>query len=99
MIQSFKNQGTQDIFNGIDSKAARKTCPQSLWKVARRKLIQINVSGNLDDLNVPPGNKLKALTGDRDREGQHSVRINDQFRVCFIWDSSGVRNVEVTDYH
>jgi toxin HigB-1 len=57
VIQSFKNQGTQDIFNGIDSKAARKTCPQSLWKVARRKLMQINVSGNLDDLNVPPGNK------------------------------------------
>ncbi|MGA1134129.1 MAG: type II toxin-antitoxin system RelE/ParE family toxin [Prochlorotrichaceae cyanobacterium] len=97
MIQSFKNKGTQDIFNGIDSKAARKTCPQSLWKVARRKLIQVNVSGNLDDLNVPPGNKLKALTGDR--EGQHSVRINDQFRVCFIWYPSGVSDVELTDYH
>lgn len=97
MIETFKNLGTEAIFNGIDSKSARKTCPQAIWTVARRKLMQLNIAGSLSDLAVPPGNKLEALSGDR--QGQHSIRINDQYRVCFVWDSSGVTEVEIVDYH
>jgi len=65
--------------------------------VARRKLEQLEWSETLDDLRVPPGNRLEALIGDR--AGQHSVRINDQFRVCFIWTAQGATDVEIVDYH
>ncbi|AFY91215.1 plasmid maintenance system killer (plasmid) [Chroococcidiopsis thermalis PCC 7203] len=75
MIVSFKDRATEDIFDGIDSKVARKTCPISFWNVARRKLDQLNAAVSLNDLRVPPGNRLEALQGDR--EGQHSIRIND----------------------
>jgi proteic killer suppression protein len=81
VIASFKDEGTEDLFDGRDTKKARKSCPQSLWRVARRKLDQINQAVDLDDLRVPPGNRLEPLGGDR--EGQHSIRINDQYRVCF----------------
>ncbi len=97
MIQSFKSEGTEDIFDGQNSKAARKSCPQYLWIMAARKLEQIDSATNLDDLKVPPGNRLEALSGNRD--GQYSIRINDQYRVCFEWDNDSANNVEIVDYH
>ena len=97
MIQGFHDQGTEDIYDEVDSKAARKTCPQLLWGVARRKLDQLHAVSRLEALRVPPGNRLEALKGDR--EGQHSIRINDQYRVCFVWTEAGPEQVEITDYH
>jgi len=97
MIQSFKNRATEDIFNGINSKAARKICPQSLWKIAFRKLDQIDSVEALGDLRIPPGNRLESLS--KDRKGQHSIRINDQYRICFVWTETGPIDVEITDYH
>ncbi|MBT8365656.1 MAG: type II toxin-antitoxin system RelE/ParE family toxin [Deltaproteobacteria bacterium] len=97
MIRSFKNQGTEDIFDGKNSKVARKLCPRDLWKVAGRKLEQIDSASNLEDLRVPPGNHLEALSGNRD--GQYSIRINDQYRVCFEWNHGDADNVEIVDYH
>ena len=97
MIRSFHDKGTEDLFHGRSSKAARKTLPADLLRVARRKLDQLNQAGILDDLKVPPGNQLEALK--RDRRGQHAIRINDQFRVCFVWTDNGPERVEITDYH
>ncbi len=97
MIGSFKDGGTEDIFDGRSTKKARKACPQDLWRVARRKLDQMNQAADLDDLRVPPGNRLEPLTGDR--EGQHSIRINDQYRVCFVWAGDRAEEVEIVDYH
>lgn len=97
MIRSFKNKATEDIFNGVNSKAARILCPQTLWKIAFRKLDQLDSVERLDDLRVPPGNRLEFLKGDR--EGQNSIRINDQYRVCFVWTDNGPSEVEIVDYH
>lgn len=97
MIVSFKNEGTEDIFNGSNTKAARKTCPESLWKIAARKLDQLDSVAALNELMIPPGNRLEALSGER--AGQHSVRINDQYRVCFVWSEDGPDKVEIVDYH
>jgi len=97
MIKSFKNKGTEDIFNGKNTKDARKTCPQTLWKIASRKLDRIDSVSHLDDLKVPPGNMFEALKGDR--AGAYSIRINDQYRICFQWSESGPDLVEITDYH
>jgi len=97
MIQSFRDQGTRDIFDRENSKRAAKACPPDLWSVARRKLDQLNQAEILEDLRVPPGNRLEALKGER--KGQHSIRINDQFRVCFRWTKSGPESVEIVDYH
>jgi toxin HigB-1 len=97
MIKKFKNTGTEDIFYGKNSKDARKICPESLWKVASRKLDQLDSASRLDDLKVPPGNMLEALKGDRD--GEHSIRINNQFRICFVWSENGPDQVEIVDYH
>ncbi len=97
MIISFKNQGAEDIFNGKNSQEARKICPISIWKVATRKLDQLNSATTLNDLRVPPRNRLETLVGDR--IGQHSIRINKQYRICFIWNSSGANQVEIVDYH
>ena len=97
MIQSFRDKGTEDIFNGKNSKDARKICSQSLWNIASRKLDQLDSVKHLNELRVPPNNKLEALM--RDRKGQHSIRINDQYRVCFTWHESGPEKVEITDYH
>lgn len=97
MIVSFKNAGTEDIFDGKNSRAARQTCPQQLWRVALRKLEQIDSATELNDLYIPPSNRLEALK--RDRIGQHSIRINDQYRVCFTWTETGPTDVEITDYH
>jgi proteic killer suppression protein len=97
MIVSFKAEGAEDVFNGKNTKAARKACPESLWKIAHRKLDQLDSITALNELRIPPGNRLEALTGDR--KGQHSIRINDQFRICFIWTDSGPDKVEIVDYH
>ena len=97
MIKRFKNIGTEDIFNGKNTKDARKICPQSSWKIASRKLDRLDSISRLDDLKVPPGNMLEALKGNR--QGEHSIRINAQYRICFIWSENGPDQVEITDYH
>lgn len=97
MIQSFKTAGVEDIFNGKNTAAARRLCPESLWKIVARKLDQLDSVGSLQDLKVPPGNHLEALSGKR--KGQHSIRVNDQYRVCFIWTEQGPDRVEIVDYH
>lgn len=97
MIRSFGDQATDDLFDGRNTKAARQRLPRSLWKVAARKLDALDQAEILDDLRVPPGNRLEALRGDR--HGQHSIRINDQYRICFRWTDSGPVDVEVVDYH
>ena len=97
MIRSFGDRGTEDVFNGVDSRAARRACPSSLWPVARRKLDQLDATVSLEALRVPPGNQLEALKGDR--RGQFSIRINAQFRVCFTWTADGPQAVEIVDYH
>ena len=97
MIVTFKDDGTEDIFNGRSTSAARRTCPVSIWRVAQRKLDQIDSAAVLSDLRAPPGNRLERLTGDRIRE--HSIRVNDKYRICFIWTDDGPVEVEITDYH
>lgn len=97
MIRSFKNSGTEDIFNAKSSQAARKVCPPSLWKQARRKLDLLDSVITVDELRVPPGNRLEGLKGDR--KGQFSIRINDQYRICFVWTETEPDDVEIVDYH
>jgi proteic killer suppression protein len=97
MIVSFADQGTEDIFNGQDTKAARKTCPETVWKAAQRKLDQLNSVSGLYELRIPPGNELHPLT--KDRKGQHAIRVNKQYRICFHWTDVGPEDVEITDYH
>jgi proteic killer suppression protein len=97
VIRSFKNKGTKDVYDGTDSRQARKTCPQEVWTVARRKLDMLRRATRREDLRFPPGNRLEKLKGDR--AGQDAIRINDQFRVCFVWKDDGVEQVEITDYH
>ena len=97
MIRSFRNQQSEDVFNGKHSKQAAKVLPLKLWGMAARRLDQINRATQLDYLAVPQGNRLEALKGNR--EGQHSIRINDQYRICFRWADDGAHDVEITDYH
>ena len=91
-IKSFKCADTERLF-----KRQRVRRFTNIESVARRKLEQLDWAGVLDDLRVPPGNRLEVLK--RDRAGQHSIRINDQFRVCFVWTVEGPRDVEIVDYH
>jgi toxin HigB-1 len=97
VIRSFKDQGADDVFYGRNTKNARRSCPQTLWTVAARKLDQLDSAQSLEDLRLPLGNRLEALSGDR--EGQHSIRINDQYRVCFVWAGGEPDEVEIVDYH
>jgi proteic killer suppression protein len=97
MIESFRDRASEDIFNGVNSKAARKACAEKLWKIATRKLDQLDSAHSLEELKVPPGNRLEALS--RDRKGQYSIRINEQYRICFLWGEAGPSDVEVADYH
>ena len=97
MIVSFQGDGTEDVFNGRDTRRARRTCPASIWSVARRKLDLLDAAAVLEDLAAPPGNRLERLVGDR--SGQHSIRINNRFRICFIWTDAGPDQLEITDYH
>jgi len=82
---------------GRSTRAARKACPSVLWLVAARKLDQLDSADELRDLRNPPGNRLERLRGGR--VGQYSVRINDQYRVCFQWTDAGPEGVEILDYH
>lgn len=97
MIESFKDKATEDIFNGIASKQARKACPQSLWRIAGRKLDQLDSVSTIEELKVPPGNRLEPLSGNR--SGEYSIRINQQYRICFKWVDNNPFDVEITDYH
>lgn len=97
MIASFANAATEDLFNGLDSRRARAACRSELWPIVRRKLTQLNRVRDVRELTIPPGNRLERLKGDR--RGQHSIRINDQYRICFRWEGSHAYEVEVTDYH
>jgi proteic killer suppression protein len=97
MIVSFKDRATEDIFNGVNSKSARKACPKTLWRIAARKLDQLDSVQSLDDLKVPPGNRLELLSGSR--KSTYSIRINEQFRIYFLWAETGPYDVEISDYH
>jgi proteic killer suppression protein len=92
MIVSFKDGDTEQLTCG--RRVARFV---NIEAVARRKLRQLEIAGRLDDLRVPPGNRLEPLKGDR--AGQHSIRVNDQYRVCFRWTAGGAEDVEIVDYH
>lgn len=96
MIVSFKDRGTEDIYDGADSKAARKRLPVGLQGRAGRVLDQLDAAVSLKSLSLP-GLRLEKLKGDR--RGQHSVRVNDQIRVCFRWTNDGPADVEIVDYH
>ena len=92
MIVSYRDPDTEALAGG-----RRISRFVQIEVLARRKLRQLEIAGRLDDLRVPPGNRLEALT--RDRVGQHSIRVNDQFRVCFRWTEAGPADVEIVDYH
>lgn len=92
MIISFRDTDTEALAQGQRVKRF-----VNIETVARRKLRQLQIAGRLEDLRVPPGNRLEALKGNR--FGQHSIRINDQFRVCFRWTAAGAEDVEIVDYH
>jgi len=92
MIVSFKCPETEALANGFRVKRF-----VNIAVVARRKIRQLEVAGRIDDLRVPPGNRLELLKGDR--AGQYSIRINDQWRICFRWSTAGATNVEIVDYH
>ena len=97
MIIDFFDKGTEDIYNGVNSKEARKKIPDQLIKIALRKFYFLDNAIILADLNSPPSNKLELLRGDR--KGQYSIRINQQYRICFIWTLQGPKRVEIVDYH
>lgn len=92
MIRSFRCHKTQAFFEGRDVPAFR-----SFQRQAERKLLMVHAARVLSDLRAPPGNRLEALRGDRN--GEHSIRINDQFRICFRWTDEGPEDVEIVDYH
>lgn len=96
MIVSFKSRGTEDVYDGENSKAARKALPSQLHAKAGRTLDQLSAAVSLESLSLP-GLRLEKLKGNR--AGQHSIRINDQYRVCFLWTEAGAENVEIVDYH
>jgi proteic killer suppression protein len=93
MIRSFRDEATADAFDGKVGKGF----PVNILRIVRRKLEMVNAAAILSDLRSPPGNRLEALAGDR--KGQHSIRVNDQYRICFIWTDEGPADVELTDYH
>ena len=92
MIRSFKDAATARLFADEDVPRFR-----AIERQARRKLLLLDGAGSLNDLRSPPGNRLEALS--RDRKGQHSIRINDQWRICFRWHNGGAEDVEIVDYH
>jgi proteic killer suppression protein len=92
VIRSFRNREAEDLFQGLPTRRLR-----SIARVAQRKLTVLHAAHRLEDLRALPGNHLEALGGDR--RGQHSIRINDQYRVCFVWKDGDAHQVEVLDYH
>jgi proteic killer suppression protein len=93
MIRSFKSKETEKVF----TRTRSRRLPPNIQQLAYRKLRMLNNSNNLSDLRIPPANRLEKLSGDR--KGQHSIRINDQWRICFEWHDGDAHNVEITDYH
>jgi len=93
MITSFRDEPTAAIWRGQFTKKL----PNQIQTIARRKLRMLNAAQSLNELRIPPANRLEALAGDR--TGQHSIRINDQWRICFIWVNGNAENVEICDYH
>jgi len=96
MIITFLSEATRDIYDGKESKQARRI-PQSIWKVAQRKLDMLNVAYSLNDLTSPPANRLEVLRGNL--KGKYSIRINDQYRIVFEFRDKNVYEVETVDYH
>ncbi len=96
MIRTLADDTTRDIWNGVNTKAARRI-PRDLWPIVRRKLDQIDAVQRLDDLKVPPGNRLHVLGGDL--RGWHAVRVNDQYRIVFRFEGENAFDVRCTDYH
>jgi proteic killer suppression protein len=96
-IRGYRDRGTRDVAAGLTTKAARNALPVTLHELARRRLAYLAAARSLDDLRAWPGLRLHALTGDR--VGQHSIRINDQYRVCFRWSAPDADDVEIVDYH
>ena len=96
MIQSFADETTTDIFRERNTKAARQI-PKDLWRITQRKLKMLDVAARLDDLESPPGNRLKALRGEMG--GRQSIRVNEQYRVTFRWENGHAFEVAVEDYH
>ena len=96
MIQSFADRTTADIFLERNTKPARQI-PKALWRVVQRKLKMLDVAARVDDLESPPGNRLKALTGRM--RGRYSIRVNEQYRVTFRWENGHAFEVTVEDYH
>ncbi len=92
MIRSFACSDTEALFNSIDVRRFKK-----IERVARRKLLQLDAALRLEDMRAPPGNRLEALKGER--KGQYSIRVNDQWRICFKWRADGIYGVEIVDYH
>ena len=93
MIESFASNETEKIFRGLVSRKL----PRDIQRTARRKLLYLNDAEDIQDLRAPPGNRLEKLSGDR--EGQYSIRINDQWRICFKWIEDLAKDVEIVDYH
>lgn len=93
MIISFRCEATERIHQGNKSP----DLPSDIQRIALRKLQQLDTARTLGDLRIPPGNRLEPLQGNR--QGQHSIRINDKYRVCFVWTEQGIRDVEIVDYH
>ncbi|HUE89439.1 MAG TPA: type II toxin-antitoxin system RelE/ParE family toxin [Vicinamibacterales bacterium] len=96
MIRTLADDTTRDLWNGVNSKAARRI-PKALWPIVQRKLDQIDAVTTLDDLKVPPGNRLHALAGDM--KGWYAVRVNDQYRIVFRFVGADAFDVRCTDYH
>ena len=96
-IKSFADKGTEDVFDGVASKTARKVCPQQLWHRARTRLDDINQVRHYSDLRTPPSNRLHQLKGDR--EGQWAIAVNDQYRICFRWEGTDAFDVEITAHY
>lgn len=93
MIKSFRNEAARAAWE----RRFVKGVPQDVLRISNRKLLQLHNARSLNDLRAPPGNRLEALSGDR--KGQHSIRINDQWRVCFVWEGGDAYHVEIVDYH
>lgn len=96
-IAGYRDRGTRDIAAGVNSKAARQALPSKLHEPARRRLAFLAAAQSLDDLRAWPGLALHALA--QDRAGQYAIRINDQYRICFVWNGGDVADVEIVDYH
>ncbi len=96
-VRRFADKGTSDIFEGLNSKDARRTLPATLHHRARMMLVVLISATTINDLRIPASNRLEKLAGKR--TGQRSIRINEQFRICFVWRPEGATEIEITDYH